>query len=251
MNRFRTQQGAALVITLIMLAMVTSMTVVFLSISQRERASVTVVSDQVSAKLMAETATASALSEVVGQMVAAQDPLAYDLSVSTNYLNRFGFVPGSVSPTNVSYVYPNGRALAPDDLLINLANLHELARPPVFVDTNALGWRPNRYVPSKEFRFYLDLNRNRAYEPSGLQVVTNWQGRPVPAPSGQFATDYFIGDPEWIGQLENPAFAHSPSNRFIGRYAYMILPTGRCRASGGFPRTTAPWDPPDWWRTAD
>ena len=97
----------------------------------------------------------------------------------------------------------------------------------MFVDTNALGWRPNRYVPSKEFRFYLDLNRNRAYEPSGLQVVTNWQGRPVPAPSGQFATDYFIGDPEWIGQLENPAFAHSPSNRFIGRYAYMILPTGR------------------------
>ena len=65
MNRLRTQQGAALVITLIMLGMVTSMTVVFLSISQRERASVTVVSDQVSAKLMAETATASALSEAV------------------------------------------------------------------------------------------------------------------------------------------------------------------------------------------
>jgi len=49
-NRFRTQQGAALVITLIMLGMVTAMTVVFLGISQRERASVTVVSDQVSAK---------------------------------------------------------------------------------------------------------------------------------------------------------------------------------------------------------
>ena len=227
MNRFRTQQGAALVITLIMLGMVTAMTVVFLGISQRERASVTVVSDQVSAKLMAETATASALAEVVGRMVAAQDPLAYDLSVSTNYLNRFGFVPGSVSATNVSYVYRNGRALTPDDLLINLANLHELARPPVFVDTNALGWRPKRYVAVEDFRFYLDLNRNRAYEPSGLQVVTNWAGRPVSAPDGQFATDYFIGDPEWIGQLESPAFAHGPTNRFIGRYAYMILPTGR------------------------
>ncbi|MDP7177183.1 MAG: hypothetical protein QF749_02730, partial [Verrucomicrobiota bacterium] len=177
MNRFRTQQGAALVITLIMLGMVTAMTVVFLGISQRERASVTVVSDQVSAKLMAETATASALAEVVGRMVAAQDPLAYDLSVSTNYLNRFGFVPGSVSATNVSYVYPNGQALAPDDLLINLANLHELARPPVFVDTNALGWRPNQYVAVEDFRFYLDFNRNRAYEPTGLQVVTNLWGR--------------------------------------------------------------------------
>ena len=227
MNRSRTQQGAALVITLIMLGMVTAMTVVFLSISQRERASVTVGSDQVSAKLMAETAAASALSEVVGRMVAANDPLAYDMSVSTNYLNRLGFVPGTISPTNVSYVYPNGRALTPDDLLINLANLHELARPPVFVDTNALGWRPKNFNPVEDFRFYLDMNRNGAYEPSGLQIVTNLHGRPVVAPDGNFATDYFIGDPEWIGQLEKPAFSHGPKNRFIGRYAYMILPTGR------------------------
>ena len=94
MNRFRTQQGAALVITLIMLGMVTAMTVVFLGISSRERASVTVVSDQISAKLMAESAAASALARVVGRMVATQDPLAYDFSVSTNYHNRFGFVPG-------------------------------------------------------------------------------------------------------------------------------------------------------------
>ena len=227
MNRFRTQRGAALVITLIMLGMVTAMTVVFLGISQRERASVTVVSDQVSAQLMAETAAASAMSEVVGRIVATQDPLAYDMSVSTNYINRLGFVPGRVSPTNVSYVYSNGRPLAPDDLLVNLANLHELARPPVFVDTNALGWRPKQYVAAEDFRFYLDLNRNRAYEPSGLQIVTNWQGRPVVAPDGRFATDYFMGDPEWIGQLENPAFAHGPTNRFVGRYAYMVLPTGR------------------------
>ena len=227
MNRFRTQQGAALVITLIMLGMVTAMTVVFLGISSRERASVTVVSDQISAKLMAESAAASALAKVVGRMVATQDPLVYDFSVSTNYHNRFGFVPGQVSPTNVSYVYQNGRSLTPDDLLINLANLHELARPPVFVDTNALGWRPRNYNAIEDFRFYLDLNRNRAYEPTGLQVVTNWQGRPVVAPDGRFATDYFVGDPEWIGQLESPAFAHGPTNRFIGRFAYMILPTGR------------------------
>ena len=173
MNRFKTQQGAALVITLIMLGMVTAMTVVFLGISSRERASVTVVSDQISAKLMAETAAASALAKVVGRMVATQDPLAYDFSVSTNYHNRYGFVPGQVSPANVSYVYPNGRGLTPADLLINLANLHKLPRPPVFVDTNALGWRPRNYTAIEDFRFYLDLNRNRAYEPRGFLVVKN------------------------------------------------------------------------------
>ena len=77
MKFFRAQRGAALVITLIMLGMVTTMAVVFLSISRRERASVSVVTDQTGAQLMAETAAAQALSKVVGKMVATQNPLAY------------------------------------------------------------------------------------------------------------------------------------------------------------------------------
>jgi len=176
-NFFRAQRGAALVITLIMLGMVTTMAVVFLSISRRERASVSVVTDQTSAQLMADTAAAQALSKVVGEMVATQNPLAYGFSVSTNYINRFGYQPGNLSPTNVGYVYPNGRSLSQNDLLVSLAKLQHLPRPPVFVDTNALGWRPKNYTRVDDFRFYLDLNRNRAYEPTGRQVVTNFAGR--------------------------------------------------------------------------
>ena len=88
MKFFRAKRGAALVITLIMLGMVTAMAVVFLSISRRERASVSVITDQAGAQLMAETATAQALSKVVSRMVTTQNPLAYGLSVSTNYINR-------------------------------------------------------------------------------------------------------------------------------------------------------------------
>ena len=87
MKFFRAKRGAALVITLIMLGMVTAMAVVFLSISRRERASVSVITDQAGAQLMAETATAQALSKVVSRMVTTQNPLAYGLSVSTNYIN--------------------------------------------------------------------------------------------------------------------------------------------------------------------
>ena len=227
MKFFRAQRGAALVITLIMLGMVTTMAVVFLSISRRERASVSVVTDQTGAQLMAETAAAQALSKVVGKMVATQNPLAYGFSVSTNYINRFGYQPGNLSPTNVGYVYPNGRSLSQNDLLVSLAKLQHLPRPPVFVDTNSLGWRPKNYNRVDDFRFYLDLNRNRAYEPTGRQIVTNFAGRPVVGQSGELLTDYFIGDPEWIGQLDNPSRPHGPTNRFVGRYAYMVLPTGR------------------------
>ncbi|MDD9865825.1 MAG: hypothetical protein OXS32_05730 [Verrucomicrobiales bacterium] len=227
MKFFRAQRGAALVITLIMLGMVTAMAVVFLSISRRERASVAVITDQAGAQLMAETATAQALSKVVSRMVTAQNPLAYEFSVSTNYINRAGYAPGNLSATNVGYVYPNGLPLSQNDLLMNLAKLQHLPRPPVFVDTNALGWRPKNFTKIDDFRFFLDVNRNRAYEPTGRQVVTNFQGRPVVGPDGLFKTDYFVGDPEWIGQLDNPAATHSPTNRFIGRYAYMVLPTGR------------------------
>ena len=227
MKFFRAKRGAALVITLIMLGMVTAMAVVFLSISRRERASVSVITDQASAQLMAETATAQALSKVVSRMVTTQNPLAYGFSVSTNYINRVGYLPGNASATNVGYVYPNGRPLNQNDLLMNLAKLQHLPRPPVFVDTNALGWRPKNFIRTDDFRFFLDINRNRAYEPTGLQVVTNFQGRPVVGQDGLLMTDYFVGDPEWIGQLDNPDAPHSPTNKFIGRYAYMVLPTGR------------------------
>ena len=91
MKFFRAQRGAALVITLIMLGMVTTMAVVFLSISRRERASVSVITDQAGAQLMAERAAVQALSKVVGNMVATKNPLAYRFSVSTNYINHCFF----------------------------------------------------------------------------------------------------------------------------------------------------------------
>ena len=39
-------------------------------------------------------------------------------------------------------------------------------------------------------------------------------------------SNFFIGDPEWIGTLERPEYAHSADNKFINRYAYYVVPIG-------------------------
>src|ERR1035441_9527990 len=89
------------------------------------------------------------------------------LLVSANYINMDGFdqtlaAPGPVNPTNVNYDYTRaGAPLTPIEQQQNLANLLYNPRPPVFVVTNALAARSN------EFRFFLDLNRNGAFDPSG------------------------------------------------------------------------------------
>ena len=211
------QRGIVLVITLLMLSVVTLMAVVFLSISRREKASVTVSADQTDARLMADAALARGASEVVSRILASTNAFNYDLMVSTNFISANGFQTDKdgFNPANVSYVYPDGRPLNKDeDLLQNLANLQYDPRPPVFIPLDEFG-RTN------EFRFFLDFNRNGQYEPSGLrQVFGNRRGEVI-------GTNVLVGDPEWIGVLERPDRPHSESNRFVGRYAFIILPAGK------------------------
>jgi hypothetical protein len=227
-------RGVALVITLVMLAVVTLMAVTFLAVSRRERSAVTVTEEQTTARLMADAALARAQAEVVAKMFARANLLAYDLLVSTNYIERAGFAPnqarGNYNFTNVNYDYQqNGRPLSGDQALVNLTNLFYDPRPPVFVRTNEDPKLP------LDFRFYLDLNRNWRFETNGelpvmsrLNKVYDLDGEEVSyAPGRSCLSNFFIGDPEWIGVLNYPDWPHSPSNRFIGRWAYLVLPAGK------------------------
>jgi hypothetical protein len=216
MNR-PSQRGVALVITLLMLSVVTFMAVVFLSMSRRERLAVTIVADHTDARLMADAALARAQSEVVARILATTNSYSYDFMSSTNFISPAGFRVGVVSPTNVSYFYPNQQPLNAgpaglNDWLLNLANMQYDARPPVFIPTNDLG--------ALDFRFFVDFNRNRRYEPTGLLNEAD-RG------SGRTNTVFAVGDAEWIGVLERPDRPHSESNRFVGRYAFYVLPAGK------------------------
>jgi hypothetical protein len=256
------EKGMALVITLMMLAIVTFMAVVFLSLSRRERGNVKISEDQATARSMADAALERSKADLTAGManalenyLALTDPrfgptnaqkhiaianravqnalLSYDLRASKNFFNPAGFrkTDGS-SPWNVGYydflgnVY-NDRdkqlSTTSDDYYQHIANLQYDPRPPVIVTEGK----------TNENRFYIDLNRNGMFDPNAVLDVTGPNNERYNAntlkisSSAPYFAGRFSGDPEWIGVLERPDLPHSETNRFIGRYAYIILPTGK------------------------
>jgi hypothetical protein len=208
----RRERAVALVVTLIMLSVVTVMAVVFLGISRRERSTVGVTGALTQARLAADAGMARAQAEVLARIAATDNLSDQEYFVSTNFISRVGFRPGISSVTNVSYVYADGQPIRGDDLLQNLTNLFLDPRPPVFITTN-------RAQQLRDFRYYLDLNRNAVFDTNGWTEVWN---RGVVA-----GTNWLWGDPEWIGILERPDWPHSGTNRFVARTAYVVLPAGK------------------------
>ncbi len=227
--KVQSQRGVALVITLVMLSVVTFMAITFLAVSRRERTSVGVTEDQTTARLMADTAVARAQADLISRMLSERTLLAYDFMASTNFISPYGFVRGNTSVTNVNYNFlSSGGTLGADDRLRNIANLQYYARPPVYIRTNS-----NITLPL-DFRFYLDLNRNGRFETNGkLPVVGRFggfvasNGTEISMTGPGVVSNFFTGDPEWVGILQNPDGRHSASNRFIGRYAFLVLPAGK------------------------
>jgi hypothetical protein len=210
-------RGVALVITLIMLSVITFMAVTFLVLSHRERGSVTTTTDQTTAGFTAESALERAKAEILARIVALTNDQNYDLIVSTNFINYGGFDPGAVDyRTNVNYDHlANGNPVTGNNALQNLANLFYNPRPPVFIVTNRQS--PN----NTDFRFYLDLNRNGRYDTNGFQPEIGINGKT------NGTINFYVGDPEWIGVLEHPDQPHSANNKFVARYAYIVLPAGK------------------------
>jgi hypothetical protein len=212
--------GVALVITLVLLSVITFMAVTFLVVSRSQHGAVATETDQQIARFAADTARERAIAELIAPIVATTNEFNYGLLVSANYINSAGFNPAQlvpVDPLNVNYDYttaPSSAPLTANQQNQNIANLLYNPRPPVFIVTNALAAKSN------EFRYYLDLNRNGAFEPSGLLGLTNSAGV-------QIGTGLLTGDPQWIGGLQRPEFAHSATNLFTHRYAYLVVPAGQ------------------------
>ncbi len=209
----RAERGVALVITLILLAVITFMTVTLLVVSRRERERVGTSTTQSQANFAGKAAADFAQSAILAHTLVHTNSYDLQLLVSTNYLSGAGFIRGNRSLTNVGYTYANGAPLnSANDLQQNLNNLLILPRAPVFVSTT------NRSVYS-DFRYYLDLNRNGVYDTNGFAAWRDTNGVIR-------GTNFFVGDPEWVGILDKPDARHSGSNQFIGRYCFVVLPIG-------------------------
>ncbi|HZI31182.1 MAG TPA: hypothetical protein VFF11_02505, partial [Candidatus Binatia bacterium] len=217
------QRGIALIITLIMLAVTLVMAVAFLALSRRERNAVSTTTDTATARLATDSALAAAQAQIAASILATNTgAYNYHLLVSTNYINAYGFVPGVVNVSNVNYDYydpANGGGPLNNDVdrNQNMANLELMPRAPVYVVTN-------QQTGAQDFRYYLDMNRNAAFEDTGSevpQVVMDLSGNPF---TNGFAPE--VGDPQWIGVLEHPDQPHGPNNHFIARYAFFAQPIG-------------------------
>ncbi len=206
------RSGVALVVTLLLLSIITFMTVTFLVVSRSQKGSVVTETEQAIARLAADMGLERAKTELLAPILASTNVFNYGLLVATNYVNPAGFATGVKGPINVSYKYADGTPLKPNDFMQNVANLLYNPRPPVFIT--------NRLFGSNEFRYYLDLNRNGLYDANGFLPVIGKDGLPTDV------TNFFVGDPEWIGSLERPEFLHSADNRFVNRYTYVVVPAG-------------------------
>ncbi len=234
MNRNQ-QRGIALVITLLMLSVVTITAVAFLAVTRSDRASVGAAGEQLDAQFAAETALQRAQAEIAGRIIGSTNRFNFDLAVSTNWVNsrlnvsQLQAMADETLPLNDPRILTNAttyfradgspvfRLNNSSDIQLyraSLMNLYYDPRPPVFAQVS----RSPLVAP--EFRFYLDLNRNGLFDTNGFQLTFNQQGR-------LFGTSDQVGDPEWIGVREHGDAIHSGTNRFVFRYAYLILPAGK------------------------
>src|SRR6187549_2940776 len=76
------ERGVALILTLIMLAIITIVTVVFLATTSRNRASTTIRVDQTAAELGTETALQHAQGKIIERVMRETNLLAFDFFVS-------------------------------------------------------------------------------------------------------------------------------------------------------------------------
>jgi hypothetical protein len=206
----KSQEGIALVMTLILLSVTLVMAIAFLAVSRRERGSVTTESDTKTAQFAADAALAQVEARIVANILVTTNPYIEGLLVSTNYYNVNGFTNGSANLLNVNYNYlanPGGSLTTAAQIEQNIANLYYNPRPPVFY--------------TNDFRYYLDLNRNGRYDTNG--VVANVDNNL----NGLGTTSLQVGDPEWIGVLEHPDQPHGPNNFFTSRFCFIAVPADR------------------------
>ncbi len=227
------RQGIALVITLIMLSVVTITAVAFLAVARRDRGASVATGEQMEVRFLADAALNRARAEISSGIATANNRSAFRFFVSTNYINPRAnpsdsyLLNGNLDAlTNVNYLNTTDPANPrPFDLSSSgdrelyrrmLANLFYSPRAPVYVVTNRNARNPS------DFRFYLDLNRNGRFETNGLIVGTDSYGK-----TNGFVPENVVGDPEWEGILQHPDVPHSGTNLFVGRVAYVVVPSGR------------------------
>ena len=189
----QSRRGIALVITLILLAIITTLAIAFLGLTRGETKSVDAMNRTTDAEMAADSALERARAEILAPFITRNNAFPGTERLGPDFM--------------VSVAWDNNR---------NRTNSYGAFRnpsPPVFVK------KPDG---TTDDRFYLDLNRNTNFEATGYVPVTDNNFNQV---GNQ--TNWMVGDPQWIGVLQDPRRGHDTNNAYIARYAFMVQPVGR------------------------
>ncbi|HEU0008217.1 MAG TPA: hypothetical protein VFT34_00215 [Verrucomicrobiae bacterium] len=199
------QRGVALVVTLILLVVITTLAVAFLALSHRETIAVSGSGSTLVTEYAADAALERAKAQSLAQ-IAARNTFPGLRFGTNNDLMGPDLMVSVCGDTNRAPWNGNGSL----GMIINPS-------PPVFIWTN----KAINDKSAVDDRSWLDLNRNRRFEPTGFVPDEDDNGNRLPT------VQWRVGDPQWIGILRDPTLPHGPDNPFIARYAYLILPAGR------------------------
>jgi hypothetical protein len=213
----------ALVVTLVMLALITVMAVAFLALARRETAAVDTLGSTTDAEIMAETALERAKAQILAHIVAVRNNVVTNPPGPDLMVSLAGGNPVLANP------YDDTNDLTADQPNIGLWASQQIdPSPPVFA--SVLQGNTRRI----EDRRYLDLDRNGYADETGLVPFTDdaldpgtGRYRPLLDAAGAQVPNFVVGDPHWIGVPRLPAQPHGRNNRFLGRYAFLVVPAGR------------------------
>jgi hypothetical protein len=188
------QRGVALVLTLIMLAIITVVTVIFLATARRHRQASVVQREVTQAEFAADAAYQRAssdfLTNILSRLWWTNEPRGWTTFPEPNLL-AFDFLVSAPLGYDVYATNNNFRA--------GTTNTRPYLEDSIPIVANHF----------TNIDVYLDLNRNREFDDPR---------DPVNAP---------YGDPIWIGILDKPWLPHGNNNRFVARIAYVVLPVGK------------------------
>ena len=225
-------RGVALVITLILLSVILVVTLALLAISRRERSSVATAQNIIDAEYMANAAMERAKATLAVQIISRTNmagggmggPVFFPVDPIKNPV-RFALVTAADRRLGGDLlVSTSTNSIDPSDYKPSyITNLQYDARVPVFIRTN----RTLSPAPPLDFRFFLDLNRNAQFESNGFFPIFDLNEQVLNDKPGGPEQYFHSGDPEWLGVTAQPGLSHSATNRFVGRYAFLVAPAGR------------------------
>ena len=216
----RQDRGVVLVVALIMLAMITFLVVAFVGFARFERASVIAAMERTQSRFDAISNTGDVVEDVLRLMRAGKEGGMFVSGRPVNGLEvpLFRDRTGDGLHDELSAFLDINTSTNSVGVLVGKSVKVVSPQSPHFGKTGVVTQLEGG---GTALRMVVEKPVNEAIEVS-VSDVAGFRFQPFG--TNNLTGELQLGDPHWIGMLENPDSAHGPKNHFIGRRAFMATP---------------------------